>query len=206
MNDSINIMLDLETKSTHPLAAIKSIGAVIFDEEGLHQEFYTNVTDTDGHISSDTMIWWEQQGDEAKKAFEDPKPVDLEAALLEFSSWALSFKKDILLWGNGAGFDNVILANAYKRCYIKTPWEHWSDRCFRTIKNFANNIHVNIKFEGFKHHALDDAKHQARHMVRFLLHEQWRDKLEDMYIAQGQELLFAMTKIKLLEASAVVIK
>lgn len=39
----MNIMVDLETLGTKPNSAILSIGAVAFDDQGLHDEFYCNV-------------------------------------------------------------------------------------------------------------------------------------------------------------------
>ena len=67
------------------------------------------------------------------------------------------------VWGNGASFDNVLLATAYKRLGMETPWPFWKDRCFRTMKNVCK---VDHSFEGTAHNALDDARSQAQHLIK----------------------------------------
>jgi exodeoxyribonuclease VIII len=66
------------------------------------------------------------------------------------------------VWGNGATFDNVILANAYDACRIRRPWKYYADMCFRTVRN--QYPHVQVKRQGTHHNALDDALTQAHHL------------------------------------------
>ena len=73
------------------------------------------------------------------------------------------------MWGNGAGFDNVILRSAYVACGLIVPWKHWNDRDVRTIVDLGRtllgfNPKKEMPFEGVRHCALDDAKHQARYV------------------------------------------
>ena len=66
----------------------------------------------------------------------------------------------------GAGFDNVIIENAYKAVGMKRPWTPWDDRCYRTIKDM---VHITEdEREGSHHNALDDAIHQANHLIKIL--------------------------------------
>jgi hypothetical protein len=75
-------------------------------------------------------------------------------------------KRDLRIWGNGADFDNAILANAYDKCSIRVPWEYNSSRCFRTVK--AEHPQIKLKFKGNRHNALDDAKYQALYLSKIL--------------------------------------
>jgi exodeoxyribonuclease VIII len=67
-------------------------------------------------------------------------------------------------WGCGAGFDNVIIENAYKAVGMKRPWTPWLDRCYRTIKEV-----IVLPMEdrtGTYHNALDDAIYQTNHLIK----------------------------------------
>ncbi|MDD5370829.1 MAG: 3'-5' exoribonuclease [Anaerolineaceae bacterium] len=169
-----NIMLDLETMGTNPNAAIIAIGAVEFDisTRTVGERFYRVVdlassVESGGIIDASTVLWWMQQSDEARSAFsrngEYLKPV-----LDQFSCWVAdrAFRDDIQMWGNGAASDNVILASAYQRCKLPTPWAFWGDRCYRTVRS----LYPNIKMQrvGTYHNAVDDAESQARHLIELL--------------------------------------
>ena len=165
-----DIMLDLETMGNGSDAAIIAIGAVEFDVEAgeLGREFYTTVdlessVGAGGVIDASTVLWWMQQSDEARKEFSRPGATIIEALLL-FGSWSREVC-DVCVWGNGATFDNVILANAYRRAGIDKPWPYWADRCFRTVR--AINPPVDMSdYQGVAHNALSDAKWQAMYMIR----------------------------------------
>jgi hypothetical protein len=165
----LNVMLDLETMSTESNAAICSIGAVKFSlDEGIIDEFYCTVdaADCKKHglvISADTVRWWSKQ---PKEVLEELRwnNVPLQDALTTFSKWYGT--KSLPTWGCGAGFDNVIIENAYKAVGMKRPWTPWDDRCYRTMKEV---IQIPQKpREGTYHNALDDAKHQANHLIQIL--------------------------------------
>ena len=72
-------------------------------------------------------------------------------------------KKEIAVWGNGATFDNVIIANAYKAVSLDKPWAYRSDRCYRTMINTFQDVRK-PDMQGTVHNALDDAKLQAKHL------------------------------------------
>ena len=138
--ESNNIMLDLETMGTDSDAAIIAIGAVRFDKS-VSDSFYQVVDlqsslDAGLTMSADSILWWLKQGDEARQAI-TVKGVSLRSALLNFKKWA---GKDALIWGNGATFDNVILANAYDKSKVERPWHYSANRCYRTLKSFYPNV------------------------------------------------------------------
>lgn len=166
---SINISIDLETLGRRPGAVIAAIGAVAFDRDGIHQEFYTTI-DLDSALScgltvtGSTILWWLKQSEEARKALYAPKraALPLTEALLAFSSW-LSSAGEFQLWGNGSDFDNVMLQEAYERVGFEAPWPFWMNRCLRTIRSSYPDVERTIPV--ISHHALYDAHAQAEHLI-----------------------------------------
>jgi exodeoxyribonuclease VIII len=167
----LDIMIDLETMSTLPHAAITQIGAVEFDLDSgaIGLTFQTHISlqsnaDYARHIDADTVLWWMKQSDDARAAFALPS-VSLAEALASFASW-MSYRgetKELRVWGNGASFDNVILSSAYRSTGINMPWRYYNDRCYRTIK--AMHPSVLMERTGTHHKALDDAISQAMHLI-----------------------------------------
>ena len=166
-------MLDLETLDTSESAVILSIGACAFHPVlGVTRPFYAPIfidgqRDFGRTTSLDTEAWWSEQTIEARSVFEDPKRVDLRAALIKFSMWYGSVGTE--LWGNGADFDNVILGSAYASCGIKRPWSYSNNRCYRTLKNLGIKLGPGEGIERTCHHnALDDALYQAHYANEWL--------------------------------------
>ncbi|EGQ8054745.1 3'-5' exoribonuclease [Vibrio alginolyticus] len=171
-------MLDLETMGNTSNAAIVSIGAVVFSpvtgELGADFEVVVNLNSSAYYsdIDASTVTWWLTQSEEARSIFsrETPKS-SLKDALLELNQWftGLGDAKDIQVWGNGSGFDNVILMNAFKATRIKPNFMHWNDRDVRTIVEMGRSIlgidpKTTFIRQGVHHSALDDAKFQAKYV------------------------------------------
>lgn len=166
----LNIMIDLETLDTEPTAAILSIGAVYFDETGLGETFYGNISPESCKLfglteSKATLAFWERQSEEAKQSL--LKDINtLPWTLGNFYNFVTTNKNKTKVWGNGSPFDNVILRNAYKACNITPPWRWWNDRCYRT---FNKEIPVDYESENeLEHNALADAIYQAKKAVLIL--------------------------------------
>lgn len=163
-------MVDLETMSTDSDAAIIAIGAVKFSTAaGITDTFYEVVdlkssVAAGGAVSPDTILFWLRQEDAARAEF-NKKGASLTNALHNFGFW---MGKNAEVWGNGANFDNVILANAYKSIKVKTPWSFWQDRCYRTLASMYPEIPK--KQEGVLHVAVDDARSQAQHLIEIFKH------------------------------------
>lgn len=158
------VMLDLETMGNGPNAAIIAIGACEFGPAGIGRTFYEIVSLESsvlcgGVIDASTVLWWMKQSDAARSAFERPG-VTLPLALSRFTAW---IAPDSEVWGNGAAFDNVILASAYRRLNVEPPWKFWNDCCYRTVKK--RSAVPQPARQGVAHNALDDAIHQARHLM-----------------------------------------
>lgn len=172
----MEIMLDLETMGNTPRAPIVAIGAIEFTPgcSALGRGFYAQVNLEDsarfGEMDASTVLWWMQQDTAARQALYLGDRMMLAPALMEFSRWlesCIDGPSSVGLWGNGAAFDNVILRNAYARTGLPTPWQFWQDRCFRTVRALHPLVQPPERV-GVHHNALDDAKHQALHLLQIL--------------------------------------
>jgi exodeoxyribonuclease VIII len=171
-------MLDLETLSTGTNAVIWSIGACKFSVEPERYDhpildtFHVTVDPADCQrmgleIDARTVLWWmDSDRDAPRRELLDREYgwVDLAGALDAFRNW-FGFGS-LPVWGNGVGFDNVILKNAFERCNMETPWAFYHDRCYRTLKSLAPDVKINRT--GTYHSAVDDAVSQAGHLIRIL--------------------------------------
>lgn len=186
--ESNDIMLDIETAATHPGAVVLSIGAVQFDpmtgETGL--EFECNIDfqssiDEGFEYTADALKWWFTQPSEAFVCLtKNAKPI--EEALLEFDKFVKDVDPtDAYVWGNGAAFDNVIVSEAYRRLGIEKSWKYRNDMDMRTIVRLAEGFidPSSVLFQGTKHRALDDAKHQVK--IVSLMYSAIRNSLGKTY-------------------------
>ncbi len=164
------IMIDLETMGTSKDAAVVAIGAVRFniDDSTLGDTFYRTINlksamRMGGKVDGDTILWWMQQSEEARKVLTGEDSVLIESALKDFSQWVRDGGVLEGLWGNGADFDNVILEGAYNRSNWTPPWSYKQNRCYRTMYKMFPEVEK-AKMEGVAHHVLDDAISQAEHL------------------------------------------
>lgn len=168
------VMLDLETLGTKPGCKVLSIGAVTFGPYGVMDTFYIEVKRDEGQEmleeDPDTVEWWSRQTPEAKTLLGTPdsEKHSLTGALIAFNTWLRDVAPSdergnlkVAVWGNGADFDNAILAHCYKAVKVKQAWPYWGNRCYRTLKGLRPDI--KLERQGTHHNALDDAASQAEH-------------------------------------------
>ena len=175
-----DVMLDLETMGTSNDAAIVAIGAVEFDvaTDTTGEVFYRTIDLSSavaegGVIDAATVMWWLRQSDQARAALYDRIALPILQGLAEFAAWMSARGKDVKVWGNGVAFDNVILAQAYRRMGLPVPWQHWDDRCYRTVRALYPDIQM--QRTGVHHNAGDDAVSQAKHLLQILAAQQDRE-------------------------------
>ena len=163
---------DAKTMGTASNSAIVAIGAVKFSSKGVSDDDFYCIIDLNtsmkagGVLNPSTIIWWMQQSEEARKQLYRKDTESLFNGLKRFSQW-VGDKTTAKMWGNGAAFDNIILANAYDSVNLERPWNFYNDRCYRTVKNLLGG---NIKYVPpvVAHNAVEDAKAQAVHLVKIL--------------------------------------
>jgi len=167
--DKMHCMIDLETLGLDRDAAILSIGAVVFTENGtIVSEFYRVLSLEDQQeirsVDISTLKWWMQQSDEARGVFNaDSERVT--PAIMDMQEWMQGFDID-LYWGNDPEFDLGKLEHIAAQAKIPPmPWKFYQKRDFRTIRMALPDA---APREGVYHNALDDAIYQARECARAL--------------------------------------
>lgn len=171
----MNIMIDIETLGTSSNAAIISLGACVFDPiKGIVEETFYEVIDPDSSLNAggimdlSTVKWWLEQSLEAQMIFRTAGN-SIYVVLEAFTNWLNKIRlstmtNNLSIWGNGSDFDNVILANAYRRLGMPVPWSHKENRCYRTMYNLFPEIP--FQREGIAHNAIHDAFTQAKHLIK----------------------------------------
>ncbi len=171
------LMVDLETMGTRPGCAVISIGAAFFSEEGqwkgptFYEAVHLEESKSMGlHVDPSTERWWASQGEKAQRVLTEcaaAKPV--KTTLTRFCDWVAKSRdpdRGVELWGNGADFDNPILAACFHAAGHKWPFGPMQGRCYRTLKNLFPQ--EKLVRQGTHHNALDDALSQAEHAARIL--------------------------------------
>lgn len=164
----LHIMLDLETASLEPNAAILQIGAVVFSGPESSAEFNTYVSlascEAEGmHVSQATLDWWDRQNPQLRaRVFGGTTPIA--DALESFHEWVESLERKYgtaaHLWSNGADFDLPILKSAYQ-IFGEYPFNFRNHRCYRTISALDESLKKKF-VNPLAHDALDDALYQAK--------------------------------------------
>ena len=171
MINETHFVTDLETFDNRSTAAIASIGIACVKHGEIVGRLYTRVyvnshTALGGTLNADTVKWWMRQDVEARREVDgSQESLDIGVALAavrQFMEAHAPERDDRRVWGNGSSFDNVILRSAYDAAQLPPPWDFWNDRDLRTICALYPTAKAGIKFQGVKHHALDDANHEAR--------------------------------------------
>jgi hypothetical protein len=168
-----HIMLDLETMANTSDSAIVSIGAKRFTLDGKELDSFYRVVNlkssqkSGGRIDAETVMWWMQQSEEARKTLTSDESVLIDTALNEFTQWVRQTPLEGL-WGNGSDFDNVILNGAYIRSGKTAPWPYYMNRCYRTLAKLVPGTTREQFKSGTHHNALDDAISQTRHLFALL--------------------------------------
>lgn len=169
-----NVMLDLETLGNNPDSIVLSIGAVCdADPTRIFQQYLTLEPQVayGATLTTSTVSWWLGQSETARDDQVNAEgrrihPVD---AFWAFSEWLHTFgdPANLVLWGNGAGFDVPIVRFHLAKNEIATPWKFWNEKCFRTLKGMFPHIK---KPNANQHTALGDALNQLLHL-QYLLDE-----------------------------------
>jgi len=176
MINATHFVIDLETMGNGPRAPIASIGAVCVAKGEIVDQFYIRVS-LESSMSwelepdASTIQWWMQQSEEARREVSDTKTAcPLPLALTALYDWMKphATPDEAIVWGNGSSFDNVILRSSHEAVDQPLPWHFRNDRDLRTLLALypaAKNVG---EFEGIKHHALHDARHEAKQLIKAL--------------------------------------
>ena len=167
----VHMMVDLETLGTKSNAVMLSLGVVCMnaDYEILSRHEWTvdweqsKCALKECSFDHSTFLWWLNQNEGARKRLREAKKLPLVQVLAAFVAIVPDWSS-IQVWGNGAGFDNPILENAFQIMGQEPPWKFWNSRCYRTLKALYKGIPLPDN-AGHAHAALDDAETQAKHLA-----------------------------------------
>lgn len=165
-------MIDIETLGNGPTSLILSIGAVQFDIDShtIGTGFHTHV-DIDSclkaglTIDGSTISWWMTQPDAARELFnKGSDAVSLATALVLLQGYLSDNSKAPIIWCNGSNFDAPILDNAFHKCEMRSPWQYYNVRDYRTIKAMLpkKTFEKLRELPEIAHDAYHDALAQAR--------------------------------------------
>jgi len=145
------LILDYETLSNRPYnTAVLSFAAIIcdwadvrFDNiEGLRAKAFYQVFDTLEQLeklgyesNAETLRWWSEQGESARKVFTDPNRVSVNEHLPAFTKYCvdsgLTQKTTTLI--RAPHFDFPIIDNIAQKTGWPIPFNHWKVRDVRSI-------------------------------------------------------------------------
>lgn len=162
-------MIDIESLHTTPDCVILSIGAVRFDPKGMgvveKLELKPTIEDQteiyNRKISDDTIRWWSEQNPAAlEEAFSDEGRIPFVDCMETLYKFCWNRRA---VWSNGAGFDCIVMEDAWRQTSDKPnpiPWPFWSVRDTRTLYEVTG---VSLKDGGHvtTHKAVEDAERQA---------------------------------------------
>lgn len=160
------LMIDFETLDVAECPVILSMGAVVFNENGIVDCLFEKIDqhsclDLGCTVSIDTLLWWEKQSDTAKKAaFGGTTNIGYAMGMLV----DLYKKYDCgEIWSKGAIADIRWANNILDKLSLEKPWKFWQEMCFRTYLKYSPK--VDFQPAGEAHNALDDAVNQAKHWI-----------------------------------------
>lgn len=176
-------VVDIETLGQRHNAVIGAIGVVMVDVTQLRivDEFYCRVNLEQNRIrDTDTQAWWDKQKVESPAAWEEMFGnggrlflTDALHALSGFLGNHFTHAAAVELMGNGCEFDNLLLADAYQQWGIEQPWWFRGNQSLRTVVWMGRQLlsidpKYQLPFEGARHHALHDARHEAAYLIHIL--------------------------------------
>lgn len=163
----MHFMLDLETLSTAPDAAITSIGLAAFVPEtgAIIEELSLAVSLDDairrGSVSGDTLRFWSEQPQAIRdEAWGGNLP--LPTALYEVRKLLLRHADtpaDVFLWAKPATFDVTALTNGYIACGFPLPWHYRSPRDVNTLLMLTPPTKL-VRDAATEHSAIGDVRWQ----------------------------------------------
>lgn len=172
-----DVMIDIETVGRTPGYGVIQIAAVPFNintGEVSDNTFCMSINlkeqvDNFGlKWDKSTWAWWMKENPELFKElrYSKNRPVDVASA---FQAWfnALPNSNKLRTWGNSNRFDLGILTGFFEALLKGVPfnsfWNTWLERDVRTLAELKPEIKKDLKFEGTKHNAIDDCKHQIKY-------------------------------------------
>lgn len=152
-----NLMLDIETLSTKPDAAVFEIALVEFTRHGMCDD-HLNIcfVPTTGDVDAATVKWWFQRSEPCSLTTATMPEEDAVRRVVAF----MERRKDYALWAQSPAFDCIILQSLLQRRGSDIPigFREWRD--VRTVRELGDWPKVGYRVDGHAHTAFDDCLRQ----------------------------------------------
>ena len=172
------LMIDIETLSLSPTAAVTQIGfcaANVRTGEYLVQPTNLFLEATPHtNVDAETIYWWMRQSDAARAAVY-PENVERISAALAFYRLECAYKDlggkeaGVTVWGSPAMFDLPILTHTFKlvRPDLREskPWPYHMERDLMTLYKMLDPEKKLKPTNPVEHDAASDAKAQMDHLI-----------------------------------------
>lgn len=169
----LNIMVDLETASIKENAAILSWAMVAFTTDGSEcniEPFYKTVNLTSCFmagmdIDRSTQDWWQQQSPESRAAILQANGENIFSVSYDAHCWlsALAESYDLYMWCRGIDFDLPKIEWCFRKFLEQNaPYKYSHKMDVRTVLKFMQVDQTQFPFEGTKHYAVDDCRHDIK--------------------------------------------
>ena len=174
-------VIDIETLGTGSRALILEIGAIAFDPETLiataelpRQDSFYKLVDPATElklgfeVDAPTLMWWLAQKEENRSritASYNAKAAVATNIMLDTLATRITTQNIKYVWGHGATFDPVILAEHYRRMNRPTPWDCRDVRDTRTLYALSGLSEAEwgiLMTNPHKHHPVHDAWTHAK--------------------------------------------
>jgi len=159
-------MVDIETLSSQPDAAVIAIGLCLFNHKEIldSRQFLIDPRYAPGHRDIDTLEWWQNQdsGVFTKMMSGEAMPWEICHEMYDLCrhEW-----KTRTIWANAPTFDISILRQLFKLYDIGFPFHFSKEMDYRTVKHFAKEMGIDFNApleERSAHDAESDAIAQAK--------------------------------------------
>lgn len=178
----VGIMLDLESLDTGPRSVVTQVGIIAFpiDDPDTEMRRISEFLpaqpqmELERTISFQTVLWWIDQDDAARKRLKDSAGNDMEELLAlvrsihrKLSDLIRSVgEQNVEIWARGPQFDVVNLESLFVDCGLFAPWRYDTVMDLRSLGRLAGVKSESIDREGLiPHVAVEDAKFQIRFYV-----------------------------------------
>lgn len=175
----LDIMIDMETVSLAENAGILSLAMLPFSrgKETLGIEPFSRTVDLAscfmaGMCMTGSQEWWMKQEPKAVSAIVNAEKQSISHVMNDAHTYlsALAETYELIMWSRGTDFDFPKLEWCFRKFVEKdSPYCYWNKRDVRTIIHEMRIDETQFEFEGIKHNALDDCRHQVKLVREALL-------------------------------------
>lgn len=169
----LDIMIDMETVSNAENAGILSLAFLPFnknEEVTDFESFYKVIDLSSCYMAGMNMVgcqdWWTKQDPKAVSAIVNaPKKENISSVINAAYAYlsALAEQYELIIWSRGTDYDFPKLEWCIRKFVEKPyPYKYYNKRDVRTWIKETGLDESQFEFQGIKHDAMDDCRHQVK--------------------------------------------